>query len=425
MSNTKDLKNYLLKKENAFLLDDSNNGKTIMLSGAWGAGKTHFWKNEIEKELAPKLKDRKKACVYVSLYGKDNIEALKNEILFKAYASIEDESNVKKKAISAFGVGSKIFSFSAFGLKADAKELSKKLEEYDEEKKIEKAESFIEDGGVICLDDFERKSKKIDLNDLFGFISQLAVEMNCKIVIILNSDVFKGKEAEVFRRVKEKTVNKYFYFEPTIKELFESIVSNEKYNVLESYKEDILKAIIETEELNARIYMQVLDNCLEWKREKGLDVKVVRVLVLGSVNFIVNHLVLDYQEIILEKFDEGCPESKTVGYLSYKVISFYSSYIEDYDAIISSDKEEYLKEINKLTPTDFIRQLTLQILEVDNNKKTLISEKSKEEHIRWINDNESKLKALWKYGHRLYYVADVEEEVYNEIAKFIKTGILI
>jgi len=65
-------------------LDDANNGKTIMISGAWGAGKTHFWQNEIEKELAEKLKEKEKACVYVSLYGKESILEIKSTIYREA-----------------------------------------------------------------------------------------------------------------------------------------------------------------------------------------------------------------------------------------------------------------------------------------------------------------------------------------------------
>ena len=64
MSRTKDLKEYLIN-------EDDNSGKTIMLSGAWGAGKTHFWQEDILKGkqgLFEQLKD--KACVYISLLCK-------------------------------------------------------------------------------------------------------------------------------------------------------------------------------------------------------------------------------------------------------------------------------------------------------------------------------------------------------------------
>ncbi len=87
----------------------------------------------------------------------------------------------------------------------------------------EEAKSYLVDGGIICFDDFERKSKKIDLNDLFGFITQLSIDMNCKVVIILNSDVFSGEEAKVFSNVKEKTVNKFLKFNPSKEEFFKII----------------------------------------------------------------------------------------------------------------------------------------------------------------------------------------------------------
>ncbi len=56
MSRTKELKEYLINEDDGFLLNPDNNSKTIMLSGAWGAGKTHFWQNEIEPLLSDKLK---------------------------------------------------------------------------------------------------------------------------------------------------------------------------------------------------------------------------------------------------------------------------------------------------------------------------------------------------------------------------------
>lgn len=47
----------------------------------------------------------------------------------------------------------------------------------------------------------------------------------------------------------------------------------------------------EAEELNARIYIQVLDNCLEWidKHHPGS----LRALILSTINFVKNHFVFD------------------------------------------------------------------------------------------------------------------------------------
>ena len=49
MSNLIQLKQYLITEN--YLFKEENNGKVIMLSGQWGAGKTHFWKNQIEPNL--------------------------------------------------------------------------------------------------------------------------------------------------------------------------------------------------------------------------------------------------------------------------------------------------------------------------------------------------------------------------------------
>ena len=86
MANSESIKKYLIEGHKSYLDNDDNNGTILMLSGAWGSGKTHFWKNIIEKDLIPKIKEKEKSYIFVSLYGKDSIEELQNEILQKSQA---------------------------------------------------------------------------------------------------------------------------------------------------------------------------------------------------------------------------------------------------------------------------------------------------------------------------------------------------
>ena len=103
MSNMKKLKNYLVEKENAYLLDDNNNGKTMMLSGKWGSGKTHFWQNEIATdEFKKNLKKDEKAYAYVSLYGKTSIESVESDLLMQAYNSVVGDADIISKTCSVF-----------------------------------------------------------------------------------------------------------------------------------------------------------------------------------------------------------------------------------------------------------------------------------------------------------------------------------
>ena len=417
MSTLKVLKEYLIGQD-GYLLNDDNNGKTVMLSGAWGSGKTHFWQNEIEPGLSNKLKADKKACVYVSLYGKDNIEAIKSEILFKAYESIKDENKIAKRAISAFGFTSRLLSVSYGGARANTGAIGEAVENFFESKKINEAESFLVDGGLICLDDFERKSKHIDLNDLFGFIAQLAIDMSCKIVIILNSDVFEGEEANVFKRVKEKTVNKFFYFEPTIEELFDSIYdSDEKYKRLDEYKGEILKSIKETEELNARIYIQILDNCLEWI-DKGYDNSGLLALILTTIQFVLMHKVLDYSEEVEISHLEYLGRTKSY---EYTLLNDYH-YVIQKMSILGLDKVNF-RETNF---NDIKHNIYGELSRFSDKKNSdVYTNEIKQIVLKQLRNNEKELSTIWKYGYRLYYMDTIDEATYNNIANFVKTGILL
>ena len=423
MSTLKVLKEYLVGSDGGYLLNDDNNGKTVMLSGAWGSGKTHFWQNEIEEDLTTKLNANKKACVYVSLYGKDNIEAIKNEILFKAYESIKDENKLAKRAISAFGFSSRLLSVSVGGVRTNTGAVGDIVEDFFESKKIDEAESFLVDGGLICLDDFERKSKHIDLNDLFGFIAQLAIDMNCKVVIILNSDVFKGEEANVFKTVKEKTVNKFFYFEPTRRELFDSIYDREdnKYEKLDAYREDIFNAINETEELNARIYIQVLDNCLEWIKAKD-DRTELKVLVLVTVNFILNNFILEYSVPVSGRGLMGTPSYK----LEYTIFDKYPVQIADIICSRASTSiEEFKKEISSINYDILIQKIDRKLNGKTKEGQAIFTPAIQEKYFIFLNDNKKEIRAIWKYGYELYCMDTIDEITYNEIANFVQSGILL
>ena len=302
MSNQKRLEEYLIgneeKKVVGYLKDTLSNGKVIMLSGKWGSGKTHFWKNIIEKDLIEFQTKKQKAYVYTSLYGNTSINKIEDNIYAQSYlCAIGGENYVLKgyKTFKDFG--------KRFGSFCSLLDISKLIDGVDEIQKNNIKNSallYLEKGGIVCFDDFERKSKDIDLNDLFGFISHLAIDLNCKVVIILNDDVFEGEEKKIFSNVKEKSVSKFLKYEPSIRDLFKSIIFEKnsevkfKYSILRKHLKIILNTIEKTQELNARIYIQVLDNLVEWidEKQKIDDDDILRCLVLVNINFILYHNIL-------------------------------------------------------------------------------------------------------------------------------------
>jgi hypothetical protein len=432
VSTLKTLKKYLIG-DNGYLLNHINNGKVMMLSGTWGAGKTHFWQNEIEPKLSEKLKQNNKACVYISLYGKDNIETIKNEILFKAYESIKGESKLEKRAISAFGF---VPSVSIAGISLNIGNIGKTVKKFFESKKTDEAKSFLADGGLVCLDDFERKSIHIDLNDLFGFITQLAVDMECKIVIILNSDVFEGEQANIFKTVKEKTINKFINFEPTADELFQTISKDKKYDELNEYKKEIFKAIIETKELNARIYIQVLDNCLEWLSHYDYNKYQLRTLILVTINFIKNHFVFTYKVLsitgspkklynVLEKFykDEGL----------FEISNYFIKNLPQVSNMRDKEYEEYISGDRTISPIEgdlcdckeFLHIMHSSISKkVEDNNGRFKNDSYYEKLNKTFDENKDIFYALYFYAYVLQVEYGVDKDMFDKINHYVQTGIL-
>ena len=398
MSNQKRLEKYLIG-EDGYLTKEISNGKVIMLSGKWGSGKTFFWKNIIEKELIQNQTEKQKAYVYSSLYGNRTLDKIEDNIYAQAYlCSVGGKNAVLSGYEKVKDFGKRFGSFCSL---LDVSKLVDGIDDIQQKNIKRSALSYLENGGIVCFDDFERKSKDIDLNDLFGFISHLAIELDCKVVIILNDDVFVGEEKNVFSRVKEKSVSKFLKYEPSIKELFETIFSNEKYRVLDEHKEIILKTIEETEELNARIYIQVLDNLVEWiEKEQEINDDVLRCLILVNINFILFHTICNHK---VENI--------------YLLRGFYDIH-EKYSNNFS---ERGIGENLKLLSTfqDYYSKL----------KESIFSGKEKPEEKRKYHNNflESNLKNYESkfLANKLDISKDVDNKTFQKINKFIETGILI
>ncbi|MDD2292209.1 MAG: P-loop NTPase fold protein [Aliarcobacter sp.] len=437
-SNQERLEEYLVGNEKSYLKSDISNGKVIMLSGKWGSGKTFFWKEIIEKNL----KKEKIPNNYISLYGKTSIQEIKNEVFLKIFESMDifkiDDKSFGLAKDTANLITDITKSVSVFGFNLDLSKIVdksfEKLEKVKEEKKEKDIKNTLNSGAIICFDDFERKSKDIDLNDLFGFITNLTIEFDCKVVIILNDDVFEGEEKKIFSNVKEKSVSKFLKYEPKIEELFNLIFDLEiekdnkkqkKYKDLEPYKQIILKTIIETKELNARIYIQVLDNLVELIKNNTFSIKkYIQYLILVNINFILTHHIIKVDfEFEKSKYDPIKDIEKEVDakFLLMKT----KSEIELPIKLI-----EYLEKIKKDKISFLILKETISFYESQNSKgngnyidNTEVLNQFIDNHLNLVRSYIfiSKHQDIIKFESN----NEAEQQLFNEISNFIETGILI
>jgi hypothetical protein len=403
-SNQKRLEEYLVG-ENGYLKSDISNGKVIMLSGKWGSGKTYFWKNIIEKELIEHQTKKQKAYVYSSLYGNRTLDKIEDNIYAQAYlCSVGGKNAVLSGYEKVKDFGKRFGSFCSL---LDVSKLVDGIDDIQQKNIKKSALSYLENGGIVCFDDFERKSKDIDLNDLFGFISHLAIDLNCKVVIILNDDVFEGEEKKIFSNVKEKSVSKFLKYKPSIKELFETIYEKHNlYNTNKELGETILNFIKESDILNARIYIQVLDNLVEWiEKKQEIDADILRCLILVNINFILYHTIF---------YRDGKLNDSSIFNL-HKILKLSN---EDYDYM----KNNYVGLSSFREPKTF-EEYVVKIQDRYINKKD-IKDETVRMKIQFIENNIILFKSDY-FVNKLDISKNVDDRTFQKINNFIETGILI
>jgi len=290
MSNIQNLQSYLVD----YLI--SKEGKIIMLSGAWGSGKTYFWHQSNEDSIEYHLTQSGKPHIYISLYGKISLKAIEDELFIKAYNlslnKNSDELDTIEKLSATFSSSSAI-SLIEKVTGFEIKDIMNMVNEQSQKNKKKDAKSFLSNL-VICFDDFERKSKDVDLNDLFGFITNLSLEFSANIVIILNDNVFTEEDKKVFYNVKEKSVNKFLKFNPSKEELLNMIFP--LYNIEQRYKDILFSSIIEMDVLNARVYKNVFENFEELIENLDLNDSEIRFAVLSIMTFSLTHRIFKFYD---------------------------------------------------------------------------------------------------------------------------------
>ena len=107
-------------------IEKDKTGRAIMLSGAWGTGKTYYIKNDLIPFLL-KPENGGHACIVVSLYGLSNIHEISKAIYLETrlkYLKKKTESEAGKATILVARTLLKgVTSFLGFDLNADESSL--------------------------------------------------------------------------------------------------------------------------------------------------------------------------------------------------------------------------------------------------------------------------------------------------------------
>lgn len=187
--NTKLVK--LFKQEDEFV---------VSLNGEWGVGKTHFWNNFVKEYLT------EQTVAYVSLFGKESIKEILTSIMVQVstHAKRAEEANEVFRSSKLLGID--LAAVFSIGKPRDFSDV------------------------IVCFDDFERTSKKLDDKDILGLISELKEQKKCKVVMIYNQEKV---ESTVFSTYKDKIVDYELHYKPTAAESYNHI--KHKLEVFKQY----------------------------------------------------------------------------------------------------------------------------------------------------------------------------------------------
>lgn len=194
--------------------------EVMAIKGAWGVGKTYTW-NRLLKEAKENQRIKNKKYSYISLFGINSLESLKysvfeqtiNTDLIGKPPNLETFKTNADTLITSLGKKSFQFFQSAAWLKNFAPA-------------IQFASFLSVNKTIICIDDFERKSKKISLRDILGLVLLLKEQRDCKIALIFNDEKMGEENVDEYRRFREKVIDFEIEFKPTPKECIEIALPN-------------------------------------------------------------------------------------------------------------------------------------------------------------------------------------------------------
>jgi hypothetical protein len=212
---------YIKKETLKFL--GSASPEVLVIKGRWGTGKTFTWNQWLTEAIKQKQISLKQYA-YVSLFGCSSLDQLKAEI-FEQTNSI-----------------------------SGGQDFFKKIKEFEKFTNISKNLPFVRidlnhlgwlsvQDTLICIDDIERHGEGLYPKDVFGLISVLKEQRNCKVVLILNDESIKDENKEVYDQYREKVIDIELHFNPETDDLV-PLVFDKKYPLYEKISECV-KALAE------------------------------------------------------------------------------------------------------------------------------------------------------------------------------------
>lgn len=386
--------------------------KTILINGEWGIGKSYYLDNQM-----PKLFNNCK-IIKISLFGITSMQELnlyfikelnnKLNFLYNKYLN-----GIAGKEIEIWGFTLPLPSYTS--------DIVKKL------KKISKKEG---NNIVVIIDDIERKSKNIDINELMGFFENISNIDDLKLILVANENEIEGNDKKVFDTFKEKVIEKTYNVHKYSKNALDEILEKEKENLVKNIDDEEKKSgIISTIKEFWKKYdiknLRTLKKCINFIKQNNeylnindFTINQIQEIIIIEMAVCIEKISKDYLEIEASKESQSYfINSPFTSFLLKKYflgVNFYQkgelvdSMSEIYDDI---DSDKNISTIN----SHYKEQNNASDEEIDKIDNFYLSDKQLEERIEKFNkkylnivNNDLDINAWFK---KFIYLYDCAENI--------------
>jgi hypothetical protein len=250
-------------------------GRSVLVTGPWGCGKTHLW-----KELAvPKLG---RPTMYISAFGAEGATGLKGRLLGQiGLGLLQRVPGGVKVAAVARAAGAKL-GRAGKGLEAALNSVGAGVLRRADIDAIELAE-LVPSETVICIDDIERTGPNFPIEELMGLVNILCEHKGFDVVLICNEDRIRENERGPYKELKEKVVAFELALDGDPDAMFDRMTEGSGGTALERVRgarAEILDVFRRSQTKNLRLLAKVVD------RIEALTDAGVRELTAEEVRFL-------------------------------------------------------------------------------------------------------------------------------------------
>ena len=440
-------------------INKENTDYAILLDGVWGTGKTFFIKNIFPKEYQYETK-KEFNHIYMSAAGINDIEQFINDTYYSLtikklfnkddkYANIYNNKYIIKSLLNLIPIN--LIPIIGDNIKQSISNISEKI--------VKEAINFSDI--VIIIDDIERISDIINIEDFFYKIYDTFILNNLKVIFVCNEKEIYSNNSEKksnYFRIKEKvirhTINFYrldnsMFGEIIKKYIIKDIKENEKYCYYKNFINDnnhiekLINIFIVMNHLNIRTFLTYLDlskqifDISEISKDTDFIKDLLSNLVLVIVAIIsenenmldeycINNNYEKYKEYVdkINKLSIYIPSSIYIDMKNYIKTGYLETLniIEEYNSIIyGRERSEFWKYYEKLQSYDIqnendikeaIKVVFDKIKECLNSNKKIEIEYTAE----YLNDFKNLKVYIDLYDKNIY---EKEIEEYIELEKKI------